>query len=61
MGVDDRIHKVLITRDSDWCPNTGPLLELTDACFPDLRPYTSDGVQRKTGDLNEKRGTHDAI
>lgn len=48
VGVDDRIHRVLITRDPDGSPNTGPLLALADACFPDLWAFASDLVQRKT-------------
>lgn len=39
LGVDERVHRVLIMRDPEGSPNTGPLLELADACFPDLRAF----------------------
>lgn len=41
VGVDAEIHKVLITRDSEGCPNTEPMLALADACFGDLQRCVS--------------------
>lgn len=38
-GVNERIHKVLITRDPDGSPNTGPPLDLANSCFNDLRDF----------------------
>ncbi len=58
VGVDDQIHKVLITRDPDGSPNTGPLLDLADACFCDLRAFASDILKSQVGnDFGRSNGT----
>ena len=51
MGVDERIHRVLITRDPDGSPNTGNMLEWADACFPDLRAFVSHQLADGRKDL----------
>jgi hypothetical protein len=56
-GVDDEIHKVLITRDPVGSPNTGPLLDLAHSCFQDLLAFASDALRSYAGnDLGRSTG-----
>jgi hypothetical protein len=54
MGVDERIHRVLITRDPDGSPNTGAVLECADACFPDLRAFVAADLEKPLERLRVK-------
>lgn len=51
IGVDGRIHKVLITRDPDGSPNTGKMLEWADACCPDLWAFVTHQLADGRKDL----------